>query len=453
MAFKIFWKHYQFTLIFFMLIISAPQQAYWSLPQKVAFRFFFVFFVLYCIFVPSDVLPLYGKVFYPFINFFQGFIIWAAKNVLHIVINPVTRGLGDSGGDSTFDYLLYLFVIILSALVTIIWSYTGRKTANYNKLFYWQIVVLRYFVAFTMILFSTAKIFGVQFPPPGIGRLMERIGDMSPMGLAWTYMGYSHAFNYFTGLSELLCAGLLFFRRTIRVGATLGIILLVNIVAINFCFDVCVKLSSTTLLLMCFFILIPDRERFINFFFRNDIIFPAHLAPHRFTEKWKNIALISVKCVLIIFAVYWNCNLMEEQIATYSFVGYNVKKPPLYGLYQIETFVSGRDTLQPLSTDTTRWNKFWISRPGLATVQLMNDSIKGYNFNPDTLKHMITGNTYADTVHKFYLHYTLPEPGVMILQGDWKNDRVFIRMHKIDLKSFRLISRGFHMINEVPYNR
>jgi len=436
-----------------MSTIPAPGKMHWSQPQKIAFRFFFVFFVLYIIFVPSDSIPLYDDVFYPFINFFQGFIVWGAKNTLHIVVNPVTRGLGDSGGDSTFDYLLFLFVIIVSGAATIIWSYTGRKTANYNKLFYWLLVVLRYFAAFTMILFGTAKVFRVQFPAPTIGRLMERVGDMSPMGLAWTYMGYSHWFNYFTGGAELLCAGLLFFRRTTRLGATIGVVLLVNIVAINFCFDVCVKISSTTLLLMCFFILIPDCRRFINFFLRNGEVKPADLSPRRFTAKWKNVTLSGIKYTLILLALYWNYNLMREQIATYGYGGNGARRPPLYGLYQIETFVRNRDTLKPLTTDATRWNKFWISRPGGAAIKLMNDSIAGYNFKPDTLKHTVTVNTYADTVHKFYLHYTIQKPDVMILRGQWKQDSVYVRMHKIDLNSFRLISRGFHMINEVPYNR
>ena len=437
----------------FMTNTSTPGHMQWSVQQKMAFRFFFAFFILYIVFVPSDCLPLYDNVFYPFINHFQFFIAWAAKNLLHIVVEPVTRGLGDSGGDSTFDYLLYLFVILLSATVAIIWSYTGRKTANYNKVYYWLLVVLRYFVAFTMIFFGSAKIFRVQFPEPPIGRLMERVGDMSPMGLAWIYMGYSHWFNYFTGFSELLCAGLLFFRRTTRLGATIGIVLLVNIVAVNYCFDVCVKISSTTLLLMCFFILIPDRARFINFYFRNAAVQPSDLQPHRFTEKWKNVMLTGIKYFIILFTLYSSYDLMAEQTATYGYGGPNAKRPPLYGLYQIETFVRNRDTLKPLTTDAARWNKFWISSPGRASVKFMNDSVKAYNFKPDTLKHIIAVTTNADTAHQFYLHYTMLKPDIMILEGQWKRDTIYVRLHKVDLNSFRLISRGFHMINEVPYNK
>lgn len=106
-----------------------------------------------------------------------------------------------------------------------------------------------------------------------------------------------------------------------------------------------------------------------------------------------------------------------------------------------------------LTTDTTRWNQFWISRPGTAAVKLMNDSIKVYQFKPDTLKHIVSVNAYGDTVHKIHLSYAFPKPDLMILQGKWKHDSIYVRMHKIDVNKFRLISRGFHMINEVPYNR
>ena len=436
-----------------MTIISTTGYAHWTALQKIAFRFFFVFFMLFILLGGNDEVPFYGNIYYPFINFLQGFICWAAKHTMHIEIVPFNRGYGDGGGDATFDYLLYVFIIILSVAITTIWSYTGRKTNNYNKLFYCLLVILRYYMATTMIYFGISKPLRVQFPTITIQRLMERVGDMSPMGLAWTYMSYSAAFNYFIGFAELLCAGLLFFRRTTKLGAVLGFVLLINIVAINFCFDVCVKLSSTTILLMCIFILVPDYERFFNFFLRNREVLPSNLIPYRFAAKWKNVTLACFKYVLILYVLYWNYSMMATFVQINNYAADNAPKSPLYGLYKIETFVKNRDTLQPLTTDTTRWNRFWISHAGSVTIQFMNDSVKHVTFNVDTLLHKVTSHTAADTVHKFYLNYTLQKPDIMILKGQWKNDSIYVRVRKIDLNSFLLRSRGFHMINEVPYNR
>ncbi|MES2110828.1 MAG: hypothetical protein V4577_18875 [Bacteroidota bacterium] len=431
-------------------VSSVSTSAEWPLWQKIGFRFFFVFFILYCLLVPSDVLLHYGNIFYPFINWFQFFIIWAAKSLFHLSVMPVTRSLGDSGGDATFDYLLYLFVLLVAATATAIWSYTGRKTRNYNLLFHWLLVVLRYFVAFTFIFFGAAKVFLVQFPAPNIGRLMERVGDMSPMGLAWTYMGYSRWFNYFTGGSELLCAGLLFFRRTTRAGVVMGIVLLLNIVAINFCFDVCVKISSTTLLLMCLFILVPDYGNFILFFFGGQNAAAFNRVQPALRATYGNKILSIVKYGLIAYALYWNYGVMTDQVATYGDGRYTTQKAPLAGLYQVETFVRGHDTLKPLTTDTIRWRCFWISRPGTATVQLMNDSTRLCGLQVDTLNHKLTLAKTA--AQRFDFGYMTQGDG-LVLVGRWKGDSIIVRMHKVDLNNFRLINRGFHMINEGPYNR
>jgi hypothetical protein len=66
------------------------------------------------------------------------------------------------------------------------------------------------------------------------------------MGLAWTFLGFSKAYNYFMGIAEAGGGLLLLFRRTAIFGVLLSMIVTSNIVAINFCFDVPVKLYSST---------------------------------------------------------------------------------------------------------------------------------------------------------------------------------------------------------------
>jgi len=41
----------------------------------------------------------------------------------------------------------------------------------------------------------------------------------------------------------------------------------------------------------------------------------------------------------------------------------------------------------------------------------------------------------------------------LLLNGKMGNDTVFIKLKRFDEKNFRLMSRGFHWINEYPYNR
>jgi hypothetical protein len=424
------------------------EPVYWSSTQKIAFRFCMLFFVLFIFFNPNGAVPFYDGIYELYIDVFHQLIPWIGKHIMHLA-KPITEFTGGSG-DTTYDWVTVLFFTALTIVVTIIWTITDRKTRNYNKLLYWLTVIVRYYVAFTMVSYGSVKVIKLQFPAPNFVRLLEPVGSMSPMGLAWTYLGYSTGFNYFAGFAELFCGLLLFFRRTTTLGAIIGLVVAGNIMAINYCFDVPVKLLSTFLVLMCTFLLVKDARRLINFFFKNKEALPANLSPHRFKTRWKNIILDVAKYALLLWVLSW---AMIDAVRSSYVYGANAQKPPLYGLYNVETFVFKKDTLQPLTTDTIRWGKFMISNKGRAAIKMMNDSTRRYNFKPDTTQHIIAAFTNADTVHKFYLKYTLQKPDIMILKGMWKKDSIYVRLRKMDPNNFPLLQRGFHLINEYPNNR
>lgn len=246
---------------------TAIEPASWTLPQKLVFRFFIIFFTLYIIMKPNGVLPMSDWLSGIYMGPFHYFIPWAAKNILHLQNSVVVEQTGS--GDTAYDYLLMLFMLTISTVGMLLWTAADRHTKNYNKLFYWLCVVVRYYVAITMVVYGGLKVVKLQFPAPSLGRLMEPVGNMSPMGLAWTYMGYSKLFNYITGCAELTVGLLLFFRRTTTLGAIVGIFVCGNVMAVNYCFDVPVKLLSTMLVVMCVFLLFRDYHRLMNFFFKN----------------------------------------------------------------------------------------------------------------------------------------------------------------------------------------
>ena len=106
--------------------------------------------------------------------------------------------------------------------------------------------------------------FPTQFIFPTFGRLVEPLGEFSPMGLLWNFMGYSTPYIIFSGLAEVTGATLLLFRRTATLGAMASAAVLLNIVMLNFCYDVPVKLYSLNLLLMAIFLMAPDLPRLAN---------------------------------------------------------------------------------------------------------------------------------------------------------------------------------------------
>ena len=427
---------------------AATEPLYWSPAQKIALRFFLVFFLLYILFNPNGVLPYTDLVANLYIQPFHQFIPWIAKHILHLP-KPITVFTNGSG-DTTYDYLIVLFITTVSFVITIIWSVIDRKARNYNKLFYWVCVIIRYYMGITMLCYGFVKIIKLQFPGPSPGRLLQPLGNASPMGLAWTYMGYSTGFNYFTGLAEVSCGLFLFFRKTTTLGAVLGLVVAGNIMAINYCFDVPVKLLSTFLVFMSVFLLAKDALRLINFFFLNKIAPPSNISPHQFKARWKNITLCTIKYILLTYTLLITIYGDVQAAKNY---GDKAKKPPLYGIYDVQSYVVNKDTIAPLATDTVRWRKLVVGNQGYAQVKLMNDSSKAYNFKPDTVKHTIVIFSDADTLKKNYFTYTQPKKDELLLKGKWGNDSLKINFKKFDMNSFRLISRGFHWVNEYPYNR
>jgi hypothetical protein len=420
----------------------------WSFTQKFLFRFFFILFLLYIFFNPNGVLPYSDYVFNFYIPPFHKLMVRIAKSILHLSY-PVTVFTNGSG-DTTYDYVVIFFITIVSLVAALVWSIADRQTKTYHKLYYWFSVIVRYYVAITMFSYGFVKVFKLQFPFFSPDRLLEPYGSSSPMGLAWNFLGFSNGYNYVMGFAEILSGVLLLFRRTITLGALVTLVVAGNIMAINYCFDVPVKLLSTALVVMSLFLLAKDIHRLANFFILNRPTNAANITPPVFRKKWKNISLAILKYGLILYVFFTNIQGALSAMKQYGDVA---PKPPLYGIYNIQTFIRNKDTVAALATDTARWGKLIVSYPGYAFVKMMNDSTKGFAFNTDTVKKKIEMFSYRDTTKKSNFAYSFPQKDILQLAGKMNDDSVFIEMKEYDMNNFRLISRGFHWINEYPFNR
>jgi uncharacterized membrane protein YphA (DoxX/SURF4 family) len=420
----------------------------WTFTKKLLFRFYFLFFVFYIFLNPNGFFPYVDDAYNFYITPFHNLIPWIGKHILHIGYDITTFTNGS--GDTTYDYVILLFVAVMAVPGCLIWTHIDKKRKSYNALNYWLTIIIRYFVAFSMFGYGFVKIIKLQFPFPGLNTLMEPYGQSSPMGLAWNFIGYSKGYNYFTGIGEVTAGMLLLFRRTTRLGAILSLVIAGNIMAINYCFDIPVKLMSTILVVMSIFLLLQERVRLINFFFRNKTALPESMYVPRFKMKGLNTAMTIFKFLVIAFVLFMNIYNAVDAMKQY---GEAAPKPPLYGIYSVKTFVRNRDTIAPLRTDSTRWHNLIIGYPGFSTVKMTNDKMMYYAFKPDTIAKKIVMFGYNDTTKKSYFVYAEIGKDSLLLKGKWMNDSLFIGMKKFDLNNFLLVSRGFHFINEYPLNR
>lgn len=417
--------------------LDVPLHA-WTTPQKILFRFFCIYLLLYILIKNNSFL-------HPLLH---GLIPWVGKHILYLS-NEITVFTNGSG-DTTYDYVLMLILFIAALVGCVVWSVLDSRRADYNIAYYWLLVAVRYYLALNMFEYGFAKVFYLQFPFPSLTRLLQPFGESSPMGLAWTFMGYSKAYNYFTGSAEVLGGLLLLFRRTTALGSILTLIVMTNVAMMNYCFDIPVKLLSTHMVVMCLFILAPNFQRFYAFFIlHRTAIIPLPQSPV-FKKKYLNIAHMVFKYIFIagFFAsgIFIGIQAQKQD-------GADVHNPSLYGIYNTEFFVRNEDTLPPLLTDNIRWRRLIVEKYGNATIQTMADSFSHYKFATDTLKRRFEVKSYGDDAEKYTFNYSIPGKDRLMVRGNWQGDHITVVFRKYDIEQFRLVNRGFHWINEYPYNR
>lgn len=418
----------------------------WSKGRLLGFRFFAVFFSLFIFPFPLSSIPGVMQLTSWYDKAWEIFTKWSGKHVLHLPYDITVMPNGS--GDTTFNYVQLFLIFTLAIIAAIIWTAIDRKARNYDRFSYWMAVYVRYYLAFNMLGYGFAKVIKTQFPLPGITRLAEPLGNFSPMGLAWTFMGYSKAYNMFTGLGEVIGGLLILFRRTVLAGALLLVVVMGNIVALNFCYDIPVKIFSSLLLLMCLWVAWPYRTRMYQFFIKN-----CDILPHPFynitVKKWQHITLRVVKYLIIAWAFGSN---FYDNYTYYAEHGDDTPRQEFEGVYDVQYFVRNNDTVLPLTTDTTRWRKLYINSSGGANIQLMNDTMRRFWVDKDSKEKKWDFTNRVDTNYKFTLRYIRQDSTNMLFSGLIGNDSLLVKMNKLP-DNYPLLRRGFHWINEYPYNR
>jgi len=233
----------------------------WNLPLRIGFRLVFAYLVLYNLQAVGELIPGMGFLSQAYTDLWHKIVPWIAIHVFHLS-GPVTVFPAVNGsGDTTLDYIQDLCFVVTALVAALVWSVLDRRRGDYRRLHYWLRLSVRYTLAFTLFGYGIAKVIPTQFIFPHFGKLIEPLGDFSPMGLLWYFMGYSTPYIIFSGLAEVTAGALLLFRRTTTLGAMAAFAVLLNVVMLNFCYDVPVKLYSTNLLLMAAFLMAPDLRR------------------------------------------------------------------------------------------------------------------------------------------------------------------------------------------------
>lgn len=409
-------------------------QIAWNPISKIAFRITFIFSLLFIIIKNNYAITIINIVSIPLTRIFQKFVPWFSKNVLHYEYDYSIFTNGS--GDTSYDWVSLIIITLLAVIGGIIWSCVDYKRPSYNTAFYWMTVVIRYYLAFMLFNYGAIKLMHAQMPPPSLSRLMQPLHEFSPMGLAWTYLGFSKGFNIFVGLVEIASL-LLLFRRTMVIGALITLATSINIMAVNYFFDVPVKILSTSIFIFSIILLSPNINSLFNYFVRGDLSQLKKIERPVFKKKWLN-KLINFGKILVltlfIITQYFYLVGRQKQIAQYF------KKSALYGIYKIE---KRNSTYTTIPND---WSFIVFEYEGYAMVRNRFYINKNEQVPIDTVKREIRLNSFT-------LNYTIEANGDILLTKELPQGIETTKLTKLNPEDFELMNAKFKLIQEYPHNR
>lgn len=422
---------------------------HWGLVLRIAFRFCVTYFTLFGLSnqilgglfqIPKvDIPELSGH--WPL----RQITFWTAAHIFRIKHDLVYTGSGS--GDKTFDWILAFCLLVIATGITLVWSFLDRRRPNYLTFHKWFRLALRFALASEMFLYGLDKMIPLQMSFPYLTRLLEPYGNFSPMAVLWSSIGASRSYEIFAGCAETLGGILLLTPRTTTLGALVCLADMIQVFMLNMTYDVPVKLFSFHLILFSLFLLAPDARRLLQFFFTDHAIAPARQTPLFRSMRANHIAVI----LQVAFGMYLIGMGIYSGVDAWHQYGGGRPKSSLYGIWNVEQMSIDGQVRPGMLTDQDRWRRVVFDFPTLASFQRPDDTFTGFGASISDTAKTLTLTKPADKNWKATFAFVRPAPDQLALNGTMDGHKIQLQLKLLDRGKFTLINRGFHWINEYPF--
>lgn len=308
-----------------------------------------LFFVLCMVFIPFVHKPLQLAV--------TGFIFGEPVRWL---CNAFYARCGriDFSSDTRGLLLLLAMLALLAAVLALALKKHNEKLLPVLK------TITVYFLAFVLLKYGLDKVFLRQFYEPAPNLLYTTLGNLDRDILYWSTVGVAPAYQIIMGSVEVLAALLLLFARTRFIGLLLATITLVQVVIINFTFDISVKMFSLLLLAMALYAAGPQLKALLAFLLSQKEI----ALPEKETIVMPVYIKAGLKCffvgLMLLMALY-------PQLQTQS------PKPELYGAYLVTGYeVNGK----PIALHKAPVKRVFVHPKFYIIFQGQDDTVTDYHF-------------------------------------------------------------------------
>ena len=227
---------------------------------------------------------------------------------------------------------------------------------------YYLNIVLRYTLAYFIISYGLQQALGLTYPDY-FSNLELKLIDMAPDQMVRTFFGYSKAYQSFIGWIQLLACVLLFFRQTVPLALIILSGVFLNIIVINFGFNLSNRPNCLLYSAVIVYLFIPFITRFVNFAILNRPV-PA-INYHLYSNAghgYKALNILKLVMVSGIIIYFYNPHLRYQ-----NYYNRNAESP-VVGVWNIESikydtskmnFPSARllDSFETLFLEKMRYGK------------------------------------------------------------------------------------------------
>lgn len=425
----------------------------WDDKKIKALRFFTIFFAL-------SFLPLDGT-FYSLI--FETGILNLNAYEWVALFSYYPKILLDGSEFGLFSFIDLILLLVASIIGTILWGiFCKDKSINYDNLYYWLRVGVRYRLAIALIGYGLLKIFVLQIPYPSLSNLHTNYGDFLPWKIYFHTVGIVQGYESFLGFVEFLAGILLLYRKTATFGAAIALGFIGNIFMANYAYQIGDHNFTLYLLIFASFIFAYDAPRLYNLLYLQKKTVANRFQPNFSEPKLKNLR-VSLKTLFFVALFI----LGYKSFSSFSTDPYLIPKEAglkeAYGFYNVREFVFNNDTI-PYSIDHhNRWQNVvfekWatlsvkIARPVSVDLSLVKDigrnkDVRNYesagvgdrhyfSYEIDSINHQLTlqnkNKHHIDEGYK--LTFSKPDKNTIILEGtDEKGNRIHAVLDRIERK-------------------
>lgn len=333
---------------------------------------------------------------------------------------------GESGRWGIVGLVNWGIALLIALAIAGIWTWFARnsKRKEYTVAYYWVSLFVRYWTAVSLLHYGYVKVYPNQMPFPSFANTHTLAGDIAPYRYWWAIIGLSTWYQIVLGVTEVAVGSLLFFRRTLALGALLTVGVVGNVAYGNFAYDGGVHVLATEIALFAGYLLVPYLRDIYRLLVKKEDVVPYYYHP-AFRAPWQRHTFTGLKYVawILFIPVYLYNN-------THHYLYTNQSKEPrapglsaAKGYYTVTDFkLDGKDLpYSPL--DPMRWHDVTFEDYPTLTFKVNKPlAIRLENGGQGTWDAKKTYELAGYSGGRTYLHYALDEANQTLTVQDKNAD-------------------------------